>query len=46
MNHSRFGSHQHPDSATPNLSPGCRSKTPDQSRNHRGRAGHQVTSLT
>ena len=46
MNHSRFGSHQQPDSATPNLRPGWRSKTPDQSRNHSGRAGHQVTSET
>ncbi|CAM5666009.1 hypothetical protein SSPIM334S_05453 [Streptomyces spiroverticillatus] len=46
MNQSWFGSHQQPDSAMPNFRPGWRSKAPDQSRNHRGRAGHQVTSLT
>ncbi len=46
MNHSRLGSHQQPDSAMPKRSPGWRSKTPDQSMNHRGRAGHQVTSET
>ena len=46
QNHSSCGSHQQPPSVAQNLRFGNRSNTPDQSMNHMGRAGHQVTSVT